>query len=218
MKLERLASDFEAVATLAQKNIATLAKKGLAGLRDEFQFFAGWTQNPLTTGAITPSSRPLASVMADQVDPRLPGPIVELGPGTGVITRALIDRGVRENRLILIEANVEFAGLLRQRFPRARIIAGDAYDLPGLMSRIGDEAPAAIVSGLPLFNRPLHKRISLLNAALGMLDPQGAFVQFSYHIMPPVAPEHGTFRMYGTRRVWMNIFPARVWVYRKQLH
>src|SRR5690349_7826555 len=98
-------------------------------LDDEVRFIRSWLEKPLAIGAVTPSSRPLARAMASDVDPRSPGPIVELGPGTGPVTEALLDRGIEQERLVLVEFNPTFCQLLRARFPRATVIQGDAYNI-----------------------------------------------------------------------------------------
>jgi phosphatidylethanolamine/phosphatidyl-N-methylethanolamine N-methyltransferase len=96
---------------------------------DEARFFRTWFENPGVTGAVSPSGRALARTMARYVDPDLPGPIVELGPGTGPVTQALLRRGVSPSRLVLVEYEPKFCKLLERRFPGVRVIEGDAYRL-----------------------------------------------------------------------------------------
>ena len=187
----------------------------LGALRDDLRFGFQWAVKPRSVGAIAPSGRQLARAMAAQVDPALPGSVVELGPGTGVITRALIERGIAEERLILIEFNRDFAVLLRKRFPKARVLEGDAFALARTVRALGEAPLAAVVSGLPLVNQPMYRRLRLLAQALSLCDRRGAFVQFSYHLLPPVPAEAGDFALNGTPRVWWNLFPARVWVYQR---
>lgn len=193
---------------------AATRRRDRGRLSDEMRFGREWAARPRETGAIAPSGRRLARAMAAEVDPALPGIIVELGPGTGPITRALIDRGVAPERLLLIEFNAQFAALLRLRFPGVTVIEGDAFDLVRTVRRASDEPVAAVVSGLPLFNQPMARRLRLLAQALRLVDARGAFIQFSYHLLPPVPARAGRFRLAGTRRVWLNMFPARVWIYR----
>src|SRR5919199_5019169 len=96
---------------------------------DEARFLRSWLERPLLTGAVTPSSKMLARVMASYVDPRIPGPVLELGPGTGPVTAALVRRGIAQDRLVLVEYSPEFCKLLKRKFPKATIIQGDAYDI-----------------------------------------------------------------------------------------
>src|ERR1700743_1073498 len=101
-------------------------------------------------GAVMPSGRVLARTMAQYVDVRATGPVVELGPGTGAITNALIEHGVDPKRLVLVEYNPGFCALLRDRYPQAKVVQGDAYRLKDSLWNVLGTPPAAVVSGLPL--------------------------------------------------------------------
>jgi len=180
---------------------------------DKARFSKAAAKDPKIVGAVAPSGRALGRMMAAQVDSSVPGKIVELGPGTGSITEALLEAGIPENRLVLVEYGQDFYDLLRTRYPRAQVIRGDAFALSDLIHTHLDAPPACIVSGLPLFNFPMGQRIDLVNAAMTELAPGGSLIQFSYHILPPVRRNAGSFKLRGTRRVWRNVFPARVWVY-----
>ncbi len=109
-------------------------KKGLR-LDDEVRFIRSWLEKPLAIGAVTPSGTVLARTMARYVDTRIPGPVIELGPGTGPVTEALVARGVHPTRLVLVEFNPDFCRLLRQRYPEATVVQGDAYALKRLAGR-----------------------------------------------------------------------------------
>jgi len=191
-------------------------------LSDEARFFKSWLDNPLVTGAVSPSGRALARMMARYVDLSVPGPIVELGPGTGPITEALLQHGVAPERLILIEFDPDFCKLLKRRFPAVRVVQGDAYHLrqtldhPTLANIL--KVPAAcVVSSLPLLNKPEEQRLSLLEEAFSCMGPQGSFIQFTYGLMSPVPRNRVTGRFTATPSpsVWFNLPPARVWVYRR---
>ena len=118
--------------------------------------------------------------------PRIPGPVIELGPGTGPVTDALIRRGVAQDRLVLVEYNPEFCQLLKRRFPKATIIQGDAYDLKETLSGILQEPAAATVSSLPLFTKPMDQRLDLLETAQELMHPGAPFIQFTYAVVPPI--------------------------------
>jgi phosphatidylethanolamine/phosphatidyl-N-methylethanolamine N-methyltransferase len=182
--------------------------------RDEFRFIRTWIEKPLSVGAVAPSGKALARVMANYVDPRATGPIVELGPGTGPVTEALVERGVDPARLTLVEYDPEFCRLLRQRFPGANVVQGDAYNLRQTLDGVLREPAAAFVSGLPLFNKPLKMRLDLLDQAFELMQPGAPFVQFTYNAISPIPRSHGRVRAEASGRVWRNIPPARVWVYR----
>src|SRR6201998_2394841 len=98
-------------------------------LDDEVRFLRSWIEKPLHMGAVMPSGRLLARTMAQYVDKDGEHPVVELGPGTGAITSALIDRGVDQSRLVLVEYNPGFCALLRDRYPQAKVVQADAYRL-----------------------------------------------------------------------------------------
>src|SRR5436190_20076102 len=117
---------------------------------DEVHFIRSWLEKPLSTGAVAPSSKLLARTMAAYVDPEAAGPVIELGPGTGPVTEALVEQGVDPARLVLVEFNPKFCQLLRSRFPTATVVQGDAYNLRGALAAIARQPAAAVVSGLPL--------------------------------------------------------------------
>ena len=96
----------------------------------------------------------LARAMARYVDPHSDGPVIELGPGTGPVTEALVERGVDPSRLVLVEFNPASAGMLRERYPGATVVQGDAYGLRRLLETLLLQPAAAVVSGLPLVTKP----------------------------------------------------------------
>ena len=183
-------------------------------VKDEARFLRSWFDKPLITGAVYPSGKALARMMASFVDPAVPGPVIELGPGTGPVTEALIARGVAEDRLILVEFNPEFCTLLRKRFPNAVVIEGDAYALDQTLAAGLDHPAAAVVSSLPLFTKPEEQRLDLLRSAFGLMAAHAPFIQFTYATMSPMPRKLGWFEAIVSPRVWLNLPPACVWVYR----
>ncbi len=142
----------------------------------------------------------------------LSGDVLELGPGTGVFTAALLERGLPPERLTLIEYDKVFAAALRARFPRVRVIEGDAFAFAAL---VGSMSFSAVVSGLPLLNTPREMGRALIAQALANSVRGAPFVQFSYGFGPPVpAPEGASVVL--TTRIWRNLPPAAVWVYRSK--
>ena len=182
---------------------------------NEARFLRSWLERPLVTGSITPSGKMLARTMASYVDPRVPGPVVELGPGTGPVTEALVRRGIAQDRLVLVEYNPEFCKLLHRRFPKAVIIQGDAYDIRETLRGAFTEPAAAMVSSLPLLTKPPEVRVELLEAAHALMQPNAPFVQFTYALAPPIPTSSGRYTASGSNRVWLNLPPARVWAYRQ---
>lgn len=181
---------------------------------DEARFLRSWVEKPLVTGAVTPSGKMLARTMASYLDPSAPGQVVELGPGTGPVTEAILRRGVSEDRLILVEYNEDFCRLLARRFPAAMVLQGDAYNFPELLKDALNGPAAATVSSLPLFTKPLPQRMALLNDAFGVMAPGAPFIQFTYSPVSPI-PKSQDYTSEPSGRVWWNLPPARVWAYRK---
>jgi phosphatidylethanolamine/phosphatidyl-N-methylethanolamine N-methyltransferase len=182
---------------------------------DEVRFIRTWIEKPLSLGAVTPSGRALARTMAAYIDPSRPGPIIELGPGTGPVTEALVAQGTDPARLVLVEFDPTFCRLLRARYPRATVVQGDAYSLKRLLAGLMQNPAAGVVSGLPLFTKPLRMRLRLLFDALDLMAPGAPFVQFTYNAVPPLPKRLERVSAEPSERVWMNIPPARVWVYRR---
>jgi phosphatidylethanolamine/phosphatidyl-N-methylethanolamine N-methyltransferase len=182
---------------------------------DQARFLGAWLKNPLKTGAVAPSSRFLARLMASYVDPASKGPVIELGPGTGPVTQALIARGVDRSRLFAIEYSADFAKLLRQRFPGITVIQGDAYAIANTMRPFLTKPASAIVSSLPLLTRPEQERAALLRAAFDLAEPDAPFIQFTYGGKPPIpANALAKLSVEKSRTIFFNLPPARVFIYR----
>jgi phosphatidylethanolamine/phosphatidyl-N-methylethanolamine N-methyltransferase len=193
----------------------SFAKKTLRPIDDEVQFIRSWIEKPLSTGAVMPSGKLLARTMARQVDIETPGPIIELGPGTGPVTEALVAQGVDPARLVLVEFNPVFCRMLRSRYPDATVVQGDAYRLKHLLGSLMREPAAAVVSGLPLFTKPLRTRLRLISDSFGLLSPGAPFIQFTYAVVSPIPRTLPGVQSRATERIWLNLPPAQVWVYRK---
>jgi phosphatidylethanolamine/phosphatidyl-N-methylethanolamine N-methyltransferase len=185
-------------------------------LDDEVRFLRSWIEKPLHMGAVMPSGKVLARTMAQYVDVNSTGPVVELGPGTGAITSALIDHGVDQKRLVLVEYNPGFCALLRDRYPHAKVVQGDAYALRDSLWDVLSVPASAVVSGLPLVTKPMLTRLKLIRDAFAALAPGAPFVQFTYSVAPPIPKSLPGVSTEASERIWMNLPPARVWVYRKR--
>jgi phosphatidylethanolamine/phosphatidyl-N-methylethanolamine N-methyltransferase len=197
-----------------------LDKPHRRGLADSARFLKSLVAAPRLTGAVAPSGRALARAMAAAAGPPPDGLIVELGPGTGPVTGSLIEAGVERERLALIEYDVGFCQLLRQRFSPARVIHGDAYDLPRALADLAGEPIAAVVSSLPLLNQPPARRERLIGDAFALMGPSGLFVQFTYGPMSPIprAVCANRYVAVRSRPILLNLPPARVWTYRLESH
>lgn len=151
---------------------------------DILTFFKSWAAKPLQVAAIAPSGRALADLMTRDIGPST-GPVIELGPGTGVFTRSLLARGVAAEDLTLVEYGSDFASLLQARFPGARVLQMDAARLRNIEFD-SPRAVGAVVSGLPLLSMPPRQVMAILSGAFGHLRAGAAFYQFTYGPRCPV--------------------------------
>jgi len=199
------------------QGIRSMAKKIIAALADSTLFLREWFVNPQRTGSVAPSSPQLGAAMARWL-PRNPESFVlELGPGTGAVTDALLKYGLREDRLIAIEHNPTLARLLQKKYPRATIIAGDAWELDTLLAELPEPVMAvgAVISSLPLLNFPKEQADALAQKIRAVLEPRGRLVQYSYHIVKDRSRGSDNFRLLASQIVWWNLPPARVHVFQK---
>lgn len=182
-------------------------------LADNLRFLRALFTRPKTTGALLPSSPALARAIAAQVHPHL-GPVLEIGAGTGVVSDALLARGVPAEKLTLLEYDRDLARHLQARFPKVHVIQGDAFDLGHSLGPRYAAPFGAIVSGLPLLNHPPARRRAFMEGVAARLMPGAPFIQFSYGPVPPVPPLPG-HSVTRAAMVLANIPPAKVWVYRR---
>lgn len=155
-----------------------------AAFSDFVHFFRSWISNPLRVASVTPSGESLARLITQEIAP-LDGPVIELGPGTGVFTRALLARGVAESDLTLIEYGPEFMAGLQRRFPQARALQMDAAKLAHA-DLFDGEPVGAVISGLPLLSMSPRKVTAILAGAFSYMRPGAAFYQFTYGPRCPV--------------------------------
>ena len=194
-----------------------MAKRLLAAINDTGFFLQEWLANPQHTGAVAPSSPRLAAAMAHWLPADPDSFVLELGPGTGAVTQALFNRGLREDRLVAIERNPKMADKLRERFPLAHIITGDAWQMDSLLREHDEqiESVGAVISSLPLLNFPPHEADALAKKIRAILEPKGKLVQYSYHLSNLRPRGTAYFRPLTSKIIWLNLPPARVSVYQK---
>jgi phosphatidylethanolamine/phosphatidyl-N-methylethanolamine N-methyltransferase len=184
--------------------------------REKRLFFLGWLRSPLEVGIPVASSRSLARAMAAQIEVGPDEYVLELGAGTGAVTRALLSAGIRPQRLVIIERDQGFLHQLKHNFPQAIILKGDARNLKELLQQHQITNVAYVVSSLPLLNMPQPMRHDIVRAAFDVIKPSGMYIQYTYGLLSPLSPEHQ--RKIGisgqvAKRVWRNFPPARVWCY-----
>jgi len=183
---------------------------------DTLEFLAQWVRRPAAVGAILPSGKSLANAMARQIDVDRPGLVLELGGGTGNITKACIEIGVDPRSIVVLEKASSFCALIRARFPDVRVIRGDARNLETLMQERGIGPFKAVVSSLPLLSIPEVQRDQILSQAFAVLAQDGVFVQFTYGLLPPVPRGIArSLELVKDRSAWVlrNVPPASVWRY-----
>ena len=190
-------------------------------LAENLSFLRAWLRAPQRVGAVAPSGPALARLMTAPIN-HLDGPVIELGPGTGVFTRALLDRGVPAHRLALIETDPILAAALVQHHPCLRVLNMDAAELGDVPPLFGDELASAIVSGLPLLSIPAAQVIDILRGAFErQLRTDGAFYQFTYapHCPVPSAMlQQLDLEAVRLGIAWFNLPPAQVYRMRRRQH
>lgn len=192
-----------------------MAKRLLTTLNDTGTFLQEWLANPKRTGSVIPSSKRLAAAMARWLPANPESFVLELGPGTGAVTEALLKQGLREEKLVAIEHNSKLADRLCKRFPRAQIITGDAWQMDELLRRRKIENVGAVISSLPLLNFPVERAEALAQKIRVALEPRGNWVQFSYRIDKLRPRGASDFQLHASKIVWLNFPPARVSVFQK---
>ncbi|HEY8521975.1 MAG TPA: methyltransferase domain-containing protein [Gammaproteobacteria bacterium] len=151
------------------------------------RFFRSWVRDPFTIGAVAPSGRLLARLMAQNVTAG--ARVIELGAGTGTVTRAILERGVRPENLVVVEQNADFARILTQRFPHCRVLQADALSLASYRDELAGGGFDFVISGLPLLLFSRREKLRVLSQAFEMLGPDGCFHQFTYGGRCPVGRE-----------------------------
>lgn len=181
-------------------------------MSDAVQFLRAWITDPMRVASITPSSSALAALITSEITPETT-PVVELGPGTGVFTRALLNRGVPAERLVLVERGADFADMLRKRFPGVGVLTMDASDL-GRIELFDGEPVKAVISGLPFLSMPARQIMGVLDGCFAHLSADGAYYQFTYGARCPVPRlilERLGLKAIRIGRTFSNFPPAAVY-------
>lgn len=179
-----------------------------------------WLKHPRRTAAIAPSGPELATAMAAEL-PTGARRVIELGGGTGALTKALLAHGIAAADLLIVELNDAMHARLQRRFPQARNVHGDARQLREIalaQGFVGDDAADAIVSGLGVLSMPRELQRDIYAAAFDCLRADGRLIQFTYGPQPPLADEVAReLGLQATRGAFVlrNVPPATVYVYRR---
>lgn len=180
---------------------------------EELRFWHGLRHQPKTVGAVWPTGQIMARRMASIADPDSNLPVLELGPGTGVITKAILERGIKPEKLYAVEYSHAFAAELHLRYPHVRVIEGDAFNLDETLGDVSTATFDCAVSALPLLNFPVALREHFIKDVLGRLSPGRPMIQFSYGPFAPVPAKKGQWTVKRYDFVLRNIPPARLWLY-----
>jgi phosphatidylethanolamine/phosphatidyl-N-methylethanolamine N-methyltransferase len=183
---------------------------------NDFRFLKGWMTQPRSVGSIKPTSEQAARLMVSLIPAGSDLPVLELGPGTGAITKAILAAGVSPERLVCIEYNAGFLSHLKKSFKGVTFLQGNAFDLKSALANHPHQKFAAVLSGLPLLNFPMAARTKLVEDAIGLMEQGGPYVQLCYGPKAPVPAKAGGFSATPTKWVLGNIPPARFWVYRAE--
>ncbi len=182
---------------------------------EELRFFKGWIDKPRAVGSIVPTSSFTARKMASVINPSSGLPVLELGPGTGVITKAILGAGVAPSQLTCVEYSEDFARHLRRDFPGVDIIQGDAFNLDVTLGDKRDTVFDSIISGVPLLNFPVPQRVAYLEDLLDRLPAGRPVVQLTYGPKSPVPPGKGNYTVEHFDFILRNIPPTQLWIYRR---
>lgn len=182
---------------------------------EELRFFKGWIDKPRAVGSIVPTSGVTARRMASVVDPSSGLPVLELGPGTGVITKAILQAGIRPEDLWSIEYSEDFVRHLRRDYPGVNIIQGDAFDLDETLGDKRGTVFDSVISGVPLLNFPVAKRVAYVEDLLDRIPAGRPVVQITYGPVSPVPPGRGNYTVEHFDFILRNIPPSRLWIYRR---
>src|SRR5690606_26070068 len=138
---------------------------------EEIRFFKGWIDGPKAVGAILPTSSVTARRMASIIDTQTDLPVLELGPGTGVITKAILDHGVKASNLYSVEYSEDFTEHLLKAFPEVNILQGDVFELDKALGEKAGLQFDSIISAVPMLNFPIERRVWLVENLLSRIPP-----------------------------------------------
>jgi phosphatidylethanolamine/phosphatidyl-N-methylethanolamine N-methyltransferase len=185
---------------------------------DELKFFKGWIDKPKAVGSIVPTSSITARKMASVVNPKSGLPVLEVGPGTGVITRAILAQGVKPENLYAVEYSTDFVRHLRQLYPGVNVIEGDAFNLDATLGNKSGLKFDSVISGVPLLNFPVTQRIAYIESLLDRIPTGRPVVQLTYGPLSPIPPGRGDYTVEHFPFVIRNIPPTQLWIYRRGAH
>lgn len=193
------------------------ARKIVERFDEELRFFKGWIDGPKAVGAILPTSGITAKRMASVINPSSGLPVLELGPGTGVITRAILKRGIDPEKLYSVEYSEDFVQHLRDEFPDVNIIHGDAFKLDKTLGADCELVFDSVISAVPLLTFPTSTRVAFLEDLLDRVPLGRPVMQITYGPLPPIPPHRGSYIVKHFDFVVRNFPPAQLWIYKRPM-
>ena len=190
-------------------------RKFAAKFDDELKFFKGWIDKPRAVGSIVPTSSVTARRMASVINTKSDLPVLEVGPGTGVITKAILQRGVKPSELFAVEYSHDFVTHLTRNYPGVNVIEGDGFNLDKTLGDMRDATFDCVISGVPLLNFPVSRRVADLESLLKRIPHGRPVVQLTYGPKSPIPPGLGNYTVEHFHFVLRNIPPTQLWLYRR---
>ena len=182
---------------------------------EELLFFRRWIANPLKVGALLPSAPALARLVARNVEIGPDDAVIEVGAGTGSITKALVSAGIPRERLFVIEIDADMCTYLRKQFPQVQIIHGDAGRLGEIVPGRWHGKVSTVVSGIPMITLPFEAQQRLIKSWFGITKPGGQMLQYTYSLISPIPEAKLGLSVRRCGMAFLNVPPASVFSYRK---
>ncbi len=182
---------------------------------EDIRFFKGFIDKPKSVGTPFATSLHTGRAMAGVIDLESGLPVLEIGPGTGTITRAILARGVRADQLYSVEYSDTFIDRLRGEFPGVNILHGDALNLDAVLGNDRDKMFDCVISAIPLLNLPMAQRVSYLEDMLNRVPLGRPVIQVTYGPLSPVPAGRGNFAVERADFILRNVPPAHLWTYRR---
>lgn len=195
--------------------IHALTQKLTSKFDDEVRFFKGWIDGPKNVGTPFPTSAFTGRSMASHIDLASKLPVLEIGAGTGVITRAILKHGTPANRLYALEYSADFSACLRKNFPSVNVIEGDAFNLDKTLGAHSSTVFDCVISAIPLLNFKPSERVDYIEMLLDHIPAGRPVIQVTYGPLSPVPKGAGSFAATRADFVFRNVPPAHIWTYKR---
>ena len=182
---------------------------------NQMRFIGGVIRSPQRLGAVAPTSAVVCDVIASHISAGSQLPVLELGPGTGPVTDAILRRGIAEKDIVAIEYDQKFCDDWSARYPAAKIVQGNALDLDQTLAHLGDQQFDCVVSAIPMLNFSQADQAMFLDAAFKRIAPGRPIIQITYGNRSPIIVNDSAVEISSSKRILRNLPPAKIWTYRK---